>query len=504
LGDKELTSMMVIEADSVYAPRRWGLSAEAIADLGERLHGVWERFRLCFKTKTQDPSAHALTYLRGLLHMETKRNYANIARRVNGRLDDGQALQNFMSDSPWEPQGVFDQIQREVQARPALRGGMLTLDESGAERAGDQSAGAARQHLGRFGKVDLGQVGVALGYYKEGTWALVDASLFLPEHWFDDAHADLRKKLHIPSKADFATKPSLGLQLIEHARQNGLAFEVIGCDSLYGRNSLFRAALDTAHCLYLADVPCNSLVYLAEPLLGVPPTPAGKVGRPFAQTQVLNAVQSQRVDSLSQHPDWRLQLLDVRPCERGILSYACAARRIWTISTNGQVRAEWLFLRREPDDSFSYSLSNAPADTALERLAQWRSLRYFAERIFQDAKSEGGWDELIARKYRAWMHHAALDALALWFIAETKLDWAAAQPRDPKLTRELQVQALPALSMANVRELLRAAMPLPTLSVDEATQLVVTHLVKRTASTRSRLKTLRRQRRAKSKKSRPD
>ena len=138
-----------------------GLSAEAIADLGERLHRVWERFRLCFKTKTQDPSAHALTYLRGLLHMETKRNYANIARRVNGLSDDGQALQNFMSDSPWEPQGVFDQIQREVQARPALRGGMLTLDESGDERAGDQSAGAARQHLGRFGKVDLGQVGVA-------------------------------------------------------------------------------------------------------------------------------------------------------------------------------------------------------------------------------------------------------------------------------------------------------------------------------------------------------
>jgi SRSO17 transposase len=496
--------MIAIESDSVYAPQRWGLSAEAIADLGERLHRVWERFRPCFKTKTRDASAHALTYLRGLLHMETKRNFANIARRVNGLSDDGQALQNFMSDSPWEPQGVFDQIQRELQARPMLRGGMLTLDESGDERAGDQSAGAARQHLGRFGKVDLGQVGVALGYYKEGTWALVDASLFLPEHWFDKAHAELRKRLHIPSKAVFATKPSLGLQLIEHARANGLEFEVIGCDSLYGRNSLFRAALDAAHCLYMADVPCNTLVYLSEPLLGVPPTPVGKLGRPFSQPQVLNAVQPQRVDSLKAHADWQLQPIDLRPCERGILSYLCAARRVWTISTHDQLRAEWLFLRRESDGSFSYSLSNAPADIALEQLAHWRSQRYFAERVFQDAKSEGGWDELIARKYRAWMHHAALDALALWFIAETKLDWAAAQPRDPQLTRELQVQALPALSMANVRELLRAVMPLPTLSVAEATQLVVTHLVNRTASTRSRLKAQRRQRRAESKKRHPN
>ena len=61
--------------------------------------------------------------------MDTKRNYATIARRVQGSAGaDGQALQNFMSDSPWNAQGVFDQIQREVQARPALRGGMLTTN----------------------------------------------------------------------------------------------------------------------------------------------------------------------------------------------------------------------------------------------------------------------------------------------------------------------------------------------------------------------------------------
>lgn len=496
--------MHAVEADCVYAAQRWGLSAETIADLGERLHRIWERFRLCFKNKTRDPSAHALTYLSGLLHMETKRNYANIARRVNGCRDDGQALQNFMSDSPWDAQGVFDQIQREVQARPALRGGMLTLDESGDERAGDQSAGAARQHLGRFGKVDLGQVGVGLGYYKDGTWVLVDASLFLPAHWFDEAHSDLRQKLQVPSEPGFCTKPSLGLKLIQHARENGLDFAVVGCDVLYGRNSLFRAALDSARCLYMANVPCNSLVYLHEPRVGVPTTPAGKAGKPFTQAQVLNAVQPQRVDSLTHHPDWRLQPITVRSGERGLLTYECAARRVWTISAAAQVRCEWLFLRREPDGTFSYALSNAPADTPLERLAHWRSQRYFAERIFQDAKSEGGWDELVARKYRAWMHHAALDGLALWFSAETKLDWAAAQPRDPHLLGELQVQALPALSMANVRELLRAALPLPTLSVDEATELVVRHLVKRAKSTSSRLKAQRRLQHAKSPKRRPD
>ena len=46
------------------------------------------------------------------------------------------------------------------------------------------------------------------------------------------------------------------------------------------------------------------------------------------------------------------------------------------------------------------------------------ALRELNELIL-DAKSEAGWDELVARKYRAWIHHTALDALALWFVAQT-------------------------------------------------------------------------------------
>ena len=47
---------------------------------------------------------------------------------------------------------------------------MLTNDESGDERAVRKSAGAARQYLGRLGKVEMGQVGVALGYYAADVW----------------------------------------------------------------------------------------------------------------------------------------------------------------------------------------------------------------------------------------------------------------------------------------------------------------------------------------------
>jgi hypothetical protein len=52
----------------IYEPARWGLPAEAITDLGNRLHRVWYRFRACFKTKTHDGSQHAWTYLRAIYY----------------------------------------------------------------------------------------------------------------------------------------------------------------------------------------------------------------------------------------------------------------------------------------------------------------------------------------------------------------------------------------------------------------------------------------------------
>jgi predicted Co/Zn/Cd cation transporter (cation efflux family) len=107
----------------------------------------------------------------------------------------------------------------------------------------------------------------------------------------------------------------------------------------------------------------------------------------------------------------------------------------------------------------------------------WRkSHRYFIERSHQDAKGELGWDEFQATKYRAWEHQLALTILASWFVAETRLDWMARYERDPALLAQYEVEMLPLLSVSNVRELLWAAMPLPQLSRQEASALVVKHL----------------------------
>jgi len=420
--------------------------------------------------------------------MERHRNYTNIERRVIGVHRDGQELQQFMSDSPWSAEEVFAQIQEEISKIEELSEGVLTLDESGDDKAGDHSAGTSRQYLGRFGKVDLGQVGVGLGYYKEGSWSMVDAELYLPQDWFSKPKADWHKRLHIPESKTFETKPQIGLNMIRNARNRGLRFEVVSCDCVYGRDSQFRADLNREGFIYMADVPCEQIVYFQRPVVGIPQPTPDKLGRKCSRLRILNQVNPLQVKEVAQFGGLDFIPIMIRHSERGKLIYECATKRIWTIAKDGTILEEWLLIRKEHDGKLSFSLSNAPPETALEKLAKWRSARYFIERIFQDGKSEAGWDEFQAQKYRAWIHHTALVALALWFAAQIKLQWKTAFPRDEALLDQLELDALPALSTANIKEMLRVALPLKQLSAKQAIDLVIKHLVNRSYSTRSRLR----------------
>jgi hypothetical protein len=69
---------------ALHVPRRWGLSAEAGAHLGDRLSQFWRRFRGCFTTRTRDTSERAYDDLRAQLTMDTERNFAHMDRTLNG------------------------------------------------------------------------------------------------------------------------------------------------------------------------------------------------------------------------------------------------------------------------------------------------------------------------------------------------------------------------------------------------------------------------------------
>src|SRR6516165_1275508 len=364
---------------ALHDPQRWGLSSKAISALGERLYEFWQRFRGCFKTSTRDTSARAYTYLRGQLTMDGERNFANMARTMTG--DDGQALQHFMSNSPWSGPGVFRQIQAEITATPALaQGSTLILDESADEKAGTHNAGAARQYNGRMGKVDVCRVDTCLTYANATLrlWTMVDGELFLPAEWFGPTFAQKRKELGIPEERTFATKIALGLKMVKRAKAQGLPFELLACDALYGRDSQFRADLDMEGVWYAAQVPADTPVYLSEPQVGVPQK-RGKRGRPRTRLHVLSRQRPHEVRALARHPQTVGQPVVVRPTERGRLAADFAVQRVWTVAIGQRPRAEWLVRRREAEGDCSYTLLKAREDTPHERLIAWSCRRYFIE-----------------------------------------------------------------------------------------------------------------------------
>lgn len=451
----------------MYEPSRWGLSLDAVQQLGQRLERFWKRFVPCFRTNTRDTSLYALHYLSGQLRLETQRNFTNIAQAT---AMSSQNLHHFMTNSPWDARNVLWQVQFEISRTPGLdQGGVLILDESADEKASAKTVGASRQYNGRLGKVDMSQVGTFLTYWhpQANLWTWLDGELFLPQSWFAAEKADERARLGVPEDRKFATKLELGWKMIQRVKEHGVNFEVLACDALYGEANWFRAAMQGAGVCYMADIAAN--IHLA----------------PLPPTTEADLIWTAADIAEAKTTVW--QQIEVRPTERGVLCDAFACVHVWTWR-DGHASAEWLVMRRCADGDISYSLCNAPKDTPLSRLAGWKCARYFVERAIQDAKSELGFDDLRAQKYLAWEHHLALTVLASWFIAQTKFSWSKEYPPQASLTKQLQIERLPQLSVANVRALLRAVMPLPQLTPEEATLQVVRHLFNRAQSRKSRLK----------------
>ncbi|HJH26108.1 MAG TPA: IS701 family transposase [Methanophagales archaeon] len=394
------------------------------------MFGFWQLFRERFKTKTRDTSEYAYNYMSGQLRMEKGRNFVNIGFSMGVA---EQNMHHFMSNSPWSAWAVIPQVQVEIAATQGLgQGGVLILDESADAKAGEKSAGAGRQYNGRLGKVDMSQVGTFLAHANGSVWTWVDGELYLPKHWFAPEMAELRKKLGITAEREFETKIELGWKMIQRTHANGLSFEAICCDDFYGHSSDFRAEMNAAEFIYMADVPHNTPVYLKRPVVGVSEAPPGKHGRKPSRSRVLSPDKNLKASDVARQEGTNWRRVRVRDTERGVLNDEFAARRVWTIHEDEPV-PEWLVMRREGGGKCTYSLSNASPNTPFKHLAWLKCQRYFVERANQDAKSELGWDELEAQKYLAWMHHLALTILALWFITQTKIEWAEQYARDPTM-----------------------------------------------------------------------
>jgi SRSO17 transposase len=317
---------------------------------------------------------------------------------------DEQALNHFISKSPWDHRAVLDKVARDANA---LLGGtdnsFLIIDETGFPKKGRESVGVARQWCGRLGKVDNCQTAVCASLGKGSIATLIDTALFLPRTWTDD-----RKRMAeagVPEDAQtYRTKQELALDLVERALQNGVQFSWIGFDGFYGDNGQLLRMLDDTGLTFLGDVHCDQYVWTADPT----------TDKSARRTRADQWVASQNADA------W--QRLTVREGTKGPMEVEALHGRVWLHQKGDEHARCWhLIVTRQPN-RLKYSLSNAAPDTSIERLAYMQGQRYFVERALEDAKQQGGLGEYQVRGWRAWHHHVTLVMMAMLFLTRERLE----------------------------------------------------------------------------------
>lgn len=348
-----------------------------------------------------EPRRRVGAYLRGLLAGLERKNGWTLAEHAGAVSPDG--MQRLLRTADWDVDGVRDDLRGYVLNQLGDGTGVWIVDDTGFLKKGVRWAGVQRLYTGTSGKIDNCQLGVFLVYSSSRGRALVDRELYLPTSWTEDT--DRCAVAGIPEDVGFATKPQLGVAMLDRAHNAGVLSGWVTADEAFGQNKAFRGWL-AAHAV------------------------------PF--------VVATRSDDTLTCPDGRrhqannlVALAGSKAWERRSAGPGTHGERLydWAVITLDSTRAtdvlpagwgHWLLVRRQIDPvpgigpELAFYRCAGPVNTPVPELIRVAAARWAIEECFQTAKNEAGLDQYQVRGYRAWYAHVTLAMLAAAYLAATR------------------------------------------------------------------------------------
>ena len=407
--------------EACYPVPQFNLTTENVNEFKEELKGFHEQFEDCFCRS--ESRTHFFNYMAGQFASLERKSIEPIALALDG--GNIRAMQRFVSDAPWDDDKIARKFRTLVNEDLGSPDGALIFDESSFVKKGDNSIGVARQYCGSLGKVDNCQVGVFAGYVSELGYTLVDKRLFLPEQWFDESHAERRKKCKLPEEITFKTKPQLAAEMLASLRaENVLPFKYILADSVYGMSPDFISAAEALpDATYLVQVSKSTQVWLKQPMTVTRDYRWG--GKKRSKTEVIDSKSGPiRVDKLAANINnyfWYRR--KVSEGTKGPIEYEYSRRKV-IISVQGlPQKCVWLLIRRTlgKTPEYSYFICNAQNAVRFGLLIWLSGLRWAIEQSFEEAKSALGMDHYEVRKYTGWHHHMLTCMMAHFFLWHLKI-----------------------------------------------------------------------------------
>lgn len=308
--------------------------------------------------------------------------------------------QRFLNRASWDEASVMSEVRRfgaagldEAAAKRRRRKGRIrvaALDETGQEKKGECTSGVKRQHMGCAGGVANGINTVHLSYVREKIGhVLAGFRQWIPE----EQAGDVRKSLPMafPLDLEFMTKGELAVEILKEAYADGLVFDFVCGDEVYGSSPDLREFLESEGQAYVLRVRKNF------PL-------------PFKGEGVMTC--GDAVKKLIRPRNW-----EVRSAGRGSKGerwYAWAWIRV--------DERHCLLVRRHlgsGDLAFHYCWMPAGKRMTMTALIRAAGLRWPAEEGFEFSKDCFGLDQSQVRLYHAVARHAVMVLAAFAVCAVT-------------------------------------------------------------------------------------
>jgi SRSO17 transposase len=352
--------------------------------------------RSCFaRTQTW---LQAGKYLNALVSELPSRNGWSVAEHAGDRSPDRS--QRLLSRASWDETAAMSLVRRyaaaglDDAARRSRRKRMTVgaLDETGQEKQGSCTAGVKRQYMGCAGRVANGINTVHLSYVREKTGhALAGARQWIPAGDIADPVKSLVTGL--PLDLRFRTKGQLAMDLLDGACADGLAFDFVCGDEVYGSCTELRGFLEDRGQAYVLRVASSFRVTLAA---GVAVTCADAVKK------MLKAPRG-----------W-----EVRSAGRGSKGERWYA---WAWIATASPRHSLLVRRhlRTGELAFHYCFIPDGQTASKARLIRAAGLRWPVEECFELGKGCFGLDQCQARLYTAILRHIVLVMAVLAICAVT-------------------------------------------------------------------------------------
>lgn len=365
-----------------------GLVVRLRADLLERVRGCFASTRGWLQ---------AGKYVTAVASDLERCNGWMIAQACGDRSAD--ATQRLLNRAVWDTDGAMSEVRRfaaeglDAAAASSNKARMriAALDESGQAKAGTATAGVKRQYMGCAGRVANGINTVHLAYVREKTGhALVGARQWIPAEQLGDER--IAAATGLPDDLAFATKGRLALALCREAWLDGMVFDFVCGDEVYGACTELRGGLEEHGQAYVLRVAKSFTLALG--------------GR---QVKASDAVKR----LLKAKRRW-----EVRSAGRGSKGQRWYS---WAWIATDSPR-HYLLVRRHLGSgelAFHYCFVPEGQVAVKARLVRAAGLRWPVEECFEFAKDHFGLDQCQARLYGAIRRHLVLVVAALAICAVT-------------------------------------------------------------------------------------